>query len=430
MCRGLEFLSRPRVKWNVIVASTLLALCASSVAYDLETARFEVLSPSPAIYDVNTTLPITVSVTVTGNDFQANDTDLGDLELRVYVSDNSQLEGAIYMKKINATLQQIPDYSSLTEGEDVTFTADAEVGLSRMHCPLENYLCVEVNLENDTNSQNNDKCIKFGPQSEGKAGEKRCPESALQDDVDSGVNVVLEDLSILLWPTSSVQYRKDVSDAVNQYCQSHASECCGNYSVSNDTVDIIEPKDVLVANGYPRRIQNSLSILTFVVVKDGNIFCSNASEFRLPQNALLVALQDGKDDFEETVNRVQLGELFTEDDEATTPSPTSSPEDKGLLLRDWQIGVCVFVILLVVVGIGILVYLAMPYNEQEYVAETPILQQERFEEPIRHKKQHSPEDSKFGVVNNGADLDTVEIVERGTSVASGPGDSSYDQSPL
>ncbi|XP_077863878.1 uncharacterized protein LOC100378562 [Saccoglossus kowalevskii] len=358
------------------VTLMLVMLATTTVVYtqvtDLQPIRLVITSPNPATYQVDTELDITFDVTVMNDGPEnLNSSDSDNFYIQLYLSDYYELDSATATQSVhfNVTLPTGADLSqNIDAGSNIELAQlTAMVTIPRKYCPLLNYVCVLIVVE-DSMTTNNDWCIKFGSQVEGKAGEKQCPETASQQDIDNGVNVVLSSFSMTLWPPKAITYRTDVANAVNHYCKSHESQCCGDYLFSDNTADIISHSEVLVANGYPRRIHESLSILTIVEVQSSNQFCSAASGFYLPRDALLMALQQSSSDFTAAdVQEVVLGELFTEDE-----NETSVETMKARDLEAWKIVVIITSSIFVIAGLATLAYIAYPAEVQKVRIEIPL----------------------------------------------------------
>nr|XP_006814316.1 PREDICTED: uncharacterized protein LOC100378562 [Saccoglossus kowalevskii] len=333
------------------VTLMLVMLATTTVVYtqvtDLQPIRLVITSPNPATYQVDTELDITFDVTVMNDGPEnLNSSDSDNFYIQLYLSDYYELDSATATQSVhfNVTLPTGADLSqNIDAGSNIELAQlTAMVTIPRKYCPLLNYVCVLIVVE-DSMTTNNDWCIKFGSQVEGKAGEKQCPETASQQDIDNGVNVVLSSFSMTLY---------------YHYL----------YLFSDNTADIISHSEVLVANGYPRRIHESLSILTIVEVQSSNQFCSAASGFYLPRDALLMALQQSSSDFTAAdVQEVVLGELFTEDE-----NETSVETMKARDLEAWKIVVIITSSIFVIAGLATLAYIAYPAEVQKVRIEIPL----------------------------------------------------------
>ncbi|XP_077983019.1 uncharacterized protein LOC144437862 [Glandiceps talaboti] len=364
------------------VTPILLFSAVCVVSQDLEPTVFVVTSSDPDSFTAGTDVPTTFDVTVRNNgpgDVVDSATD--NIQVQLFFSDNVQQENAVDSMEINDITVNSADLSqAISAGDSITLSGlTSTVNVPVKHCPLFNYLCVVIDVEgspvNDSDLTNNDKCIKFGPRLQGMAGESPCVESPMQSQVDNGVVVVLSSFSMTLWPSNAGQYRTDVANAVNGYCKLHDAECCGNNDIGDNTADIVDAKNVFVAGGYPRRrTGNSLSVLTFVDVEGGNTFCSVSSDFILPQDALLAALQEGQNSFTLTVKEVRVGDEEGEEEEDDTMPVTKMKE---LLLNGWQIGITVTIILFGIVGLGTLLCLAIPWRDKEPFVEVPIYEERK-----------------------------------------------------
>ncbi|XP_070574516.1 uncharacterized protein [Ptychodera flava] len=355
-------------------------LSVSSVNPDIAITEFAVTEPKGVTYKQDTPTQITFDVTIANEAAVTGDLsgrDDGDnIRLALYLTDNEQFETST-SDRIPQTVEPsdagfrnaIAAGGSFQTGGSVRANVDVPAKL----CGTHNYLCVRAEKVAGANyieaiGNNNDKCIMFGLQTDGKAGKKQCQLHTDKEESFNGAILTFKDMTVSdKWPQVVTRYRSKVADLVNMYCnyKSNFGICCPGYGCRASTVtrNVVTPDDVRVGRGYPEQSNGNLRVMTLVAPKENNALCELGSSrsrratgtYDLPQNALVGALADREMDF--------VYELGYDVVSITASEHLEDPKEP--VFESWLIAVIAVCVAISLAAIIAIVYFTLPARERK-----------------------------------------------------------------